>query len=118
MASKQDRGGDGGRRASRAEAVRSAVDQAFQEAASQGVTAAETGRDRAQDIVDQLAQAAGRVRDIVDELRPPTGDDLRTLQETVAQLEKRVSELEQAQATPKPAARRSTGAAKKPKKSS
>jgi polyhydroxyalkanoate synthesis regulator phasin len=118
MASKQDSGQEGGRRSSRSDLVRSAVDQAFQEAASQGTAAAETGRERAQDIVDQLAQAAGRVRDVLDELRPPTGDELRTLQETVAALEQRVAALERAQTSapkpkPKPAARRS---AAKPKK--
>ena len=102
MASKDEKGGEGRRRASRAEAVRSAVDQAFQTTASQGSAAAETGRERAQDIVDQLAQAAGRVRDVLDELRPPTGDELRTLQQTVTDLEKRVAALEQAQAKPKP----------------
>ena len=104
MATKDDKGGEGSRRASRSEAVRSAVDQAFQATASQGSAAAETGRERAQDIVDQLAQAAGRVRDVLDELRPPSGDELRTLQQTVADLEKRVAALEQA--PPKPAARR------------
>jgi polyhydroxyalkanoate synthesis regulator phasin len=113
MADKQDRGKGDGRRASRADAVRSAVDQAFQEGASRGATAAESGRERAQDIVDQLAQAAGRVRDVLDELRPPTGDELRTLQETVADLEKRVAKLEAAQAKPKP----KPASRKNPKKS-
>jgi ABC-type transporter Mla subunit MlaD len=75
--------------------------------------AAEQGRERAQDIVDQLAQAAGRVRDVLDELRPPTGDELRTLQQTVADLEKRVAALEQAQSTPKPAARKKPAAKKR-----
>ena len=94
MASKDEKSGDEPRRASRADAVRSAVDQAFQTTASQGSAAAETGRERAQDIVDQLTQAAGKVRDVLDELRPPTGDELRTLQQTVADLEKRVAALE------------------------
>jgi hypothetical protein len=101
MAEKQDRGGDARRRAGRAEAVRSAVDQAFQATTSQGTAAAETGRERAQDIVDQLAQAAGRVRDVLDELRPPTGDELRALQQSLADLERRVAALEQAQSRPR-----------------
>jgi polyhydroxyalkanoate synthesis regulator phasin len=101
MAKKQEKDKDGARRAGRSEAVRSAVDQAFQATAGQGAAAAETGRERAQDIVDQLAQAAGRVRDVLDELRPPTGDELRTLQQTVADLEQRVATLESAQAKPK-----------------
>jgi polyhydroxyalkanoate synthesis regulator phasin len=105
MASEQEKGKQGARRAGRADQVRSAVDQAFQATTSQGSAAAETGRERAQDIVDQLAQAAGRVRDVLDELRPPTGDELRTLQQSVADLERRVADLEKAQ-KPKPAAKR------------
>lgn len=112
MASSDEKNGER-RRASRADAVRSAVDQAFQTTASQGATAAESGRERAQDIVDQLTQAAGRVREVLDELRPPTGDELRTLQQTVADLEKRVAALEQAPAK-KPAAKRKPAAKKKP----
>lgn len=114
MATSDEKSGEGGRRASRAEAVRSAVDQAFQTTASQGIEAAETGRERAQDIVDQLAQAAGRVRDVLDELRPPTGEELRTLQQTVADLEKRVAALEKAQSAPaKKAPAKKNPAAKK-----
>ena len=125
MATNDEKAGKGRRRASRAEAVRSAVDQAFQTTASQSTAAAETGRERAQDVVDQLTQAAGRVREVLDELRPPTGDELRTLQQTVADLERRVAALEKAQAAPAkraPAAKKSaaktsaakTSAAKKP----
>jgi ABC-type transporter Mla subunit MlaD len=106
MAEEQEQGNPDGRRSSRSDAVRSAVDQAFQATASQVPAAAEQGRERAQDVVGQLAQAAGRVRDVLDELRPPTGDELRTLQQTVADLEKRVGALEQAQKTPKPPAKR------------
>jgi ABC-type transporter Mla subunit MlaD len=91
---KKDKGG-------RADAVRSAVDQAFTDAAAQ----AGQSRERAQDIVDQLAQAAGRVRDVLDELRPPTGDEIKSLRTTIASLERRVAALEKAQdaqAGPKP----------------
>jgi signal transduction histidine kinase len=105
MAKKQEKGKDGAPRASRSDAVRSAVDQAFQATAGQGAAAAESGRERAQDIVDQLAQAAGRVRDVLDELRPPTVDELKALQRTVSDLEQRVAQLEAAQtAKPKRAA--------------
>ena len=82
---------DDAKGANRADAVRSAVDQAF----SAGAQQAEQGRERAQDIVDQLAQAAGRVRDVLDDLRPPTGDELRELRDKVAELERRVAALEQ-----------------------
>ena len=97
MAKENEPPQEGPRRAVRVDAVRSAVDQAFQATAGQGAAAAESGRERAQDIVDQLAQAAGRVRDIVDEIRPPTGDELRALRETVEALEQRVAALERAQ---------------------
>jgi ABC-type transporter Mla subunit MlaD len=85
---------DGGR----SDAVRTAVDQAFQATAEQ----AETARGRAQDIVDEFAQAAGRVRDALEELRPPTGDEVKSLRETVARLEARVAKLEAEAAKPKP----------------
>jgi polyhydroxyalkanoate synthesis regulator phasin len=94
MAKKRDTKGPAGR----ADAVRSAVDQAFQATAGQGAAAAETGRERAQDIVDQLAQAANRVRDVIDELRPPTAEELRALRQAIASLERRVAALEQAPA--------------------
>jgi heparin binding hemagglutinin HbhA len=89
--------------AGRADTVRQAVDQAFSASAAQ----AEQGRERAQDIVDQLAQAASRVRDVLDELRPPTADDLKSLRQSIASLEKRVAALESSQPAPaKPAAKR------------
>ena len=99
----------------RADAVRQAVDQAFQATAGQGAAAAESGRERAQDIVDQLTQAAGRVREALDELRPPTVDELKGLQQSVADLERRVAALEENQAD-KPKARRQPAKAKAAKK--
>lgn len=87
------------RKSSRADAVRTAVDQAFSATAGQGAAAGE----RAQDLVEQLSQAAVRVRDVIDELRPPTLDELKALQKTVADLEQRVAALEadKAEATPR-----------------
>ena len=76
---------------SRTDAVRKAVDQAFQSTAGTATTQA---RDRAQDLVDELAQAAGRVREALDDLRPPTAEDLRALREDLEALEKRVAKLE------------------------
>src|SRR5687767_5504084 len=102
MAKNKGRSND--KSAGRADAVRSAVDQAFQTTAEQAGTA----RGRAQDIVEEFAQAAGRVREVLDDLRPPSGDELRTLQETVKRLEQRVAALESSpKAKPaKPATRR------------
>src|SRR3954471_18501189 len=103
MAEPDERRGPG-----RADAVRSAAVQAFQSTAGQaGIT-----RDRAQDLPDELPQAAGRLIGAFDRLRPATADDVRSLREQVAALEQRVAALEAAGAKP-------GGAAKpKPKKAS
>ena len=110
MAKKKDK--DKGK-ASRSDAVRTAVNEAFTTTAEQTGAAAEQGREAAQDIVDQLAQAASRVRDVLDDLRPPTGDDVKSLRASIEALERRVAALEQA---PKPAARKAP-AKKAPAKS-
>ena len=61
---------------SRTDAVRKAVDQAFQSTGS------------------ELAQAAGRVRDAIDDLRPPTSEEIRGLRADLRALEERVAKLE------------------------
>ena len=76
---------------SRTEAVRKAVDQAFQSTAGSATTQA---RERAQDIVDDLAQTVGRVREALDDLRPPTADEIRGLRADLRALEERVAKLE------------------------
>jgi polyhydroxyalkanoate synthesis regulator phasin len=90
----------------RADAVRSAAVQAFQSTAGQaGLT-----RERAQDLADELVQAAGRLIGAFDELRPASADDVRSLREAIAGLERRVAALEAAaekparapRATPRP----------------
>ena len=103
MAKKKDKD----KRAGRADAVRTAVDQAFQATAGQGGKAAEQARDRAQELVEELAQTAGRVREALDDLRPPSGQDLRDLRDDVRKLERRVAKLEEAVAA-KPRARRTS----------
>ena len=104
----------------RAEAVRNAAVQAFQSTAGQaGLT-----RERAQELADELAGAAGRVIGALDELRPATADDVRSLREQVAALEGRVAALEgrvaalEAAAAEKPAPKRAAKAKAKPKKAS
>jgi polyhydroxyalkanoate synthesis regulator phasin len=90
---------------SRADQVRSAVEQAF------GATTHGPVRERAQELADELVGAASRFREVLEELRPPTGDELTTLRERVATLERRVAELEAQKATTaKPAAARRTAA--------
>ena len=91
--------------AERADQVRSAVEEAFQSASSQ------LTKERAQEIADELSSAADRVREALEQLRPPTGDDVRRLMDRLGSLEKRVAELE-IPGRPKPAAKKP--AAKKP----
>ena len=79
---------------SRTDAVRKAVDQAFQSTAGSATTQARDARDRAQDLVDDLAQAAGKVREALDDLRPPTAEELRSLRDDLEALERRVAKLE------------------------
>jgi polyhydroxyalkanoate synthesis regulator phasin len=94
------------KRQSRGDAVRQAVDEAFQAAAGQ----AQFTRERAQEIVDELTGAAGRLRDALDDLRPPTGDDVRELREEVRALAARVAALEEAQSAKRARAPRTTRA--------
>ena len=78
------------RKQTRADAVRSAVDEAFAAAAGQ----ASSTRDRAQDLVGDLTQAAGGVRGAIDDLRPATSGELRELRDQVQALSERISALE------------------------
>jgi len=94
--------------ASRTDAVREAVDQAFK---------AQFPRERISDLLDELGSTAGRLRGAVDELRPASEADHRALRSevrelaaTVHALTARVEALE-AKPKPKPAAR---GTTKKP----
>jgi polyhydroxyalkanoate synthesis regulator phasin len=82
----------------RAEAVRNAAVQAFEATAGQ----AGISRERAQDLANELAQAAARVRGAIDELRPATADEVRALRDELRALERRVAVLEAA-APPPPA---------------
>jgi polyhydroxyalkanoate synthesis regulator phasin len=98
----------------RGDAVRQAVDEAFQAAAGQ---AQQFGRERAQEIVDELGGAANRLRDALEDLRPPTADDIRALREEVKALAERVAALEEAKAAkpkraPRPRAAGSSSRAK------
>lgn len=80
----------------RTDAVRAAVDQAFHATAGQ----AQVTRERAQEMADELAAAAVRVREVLDELRPAGSDDLRELTARVRSLEAKVAALETGAAQP------------------
>ena len=81
---------------SRTDAVRQAVDQAFQ---------AQIPRERIGELLDELGNTAGRLRGAVDDLRPASADDVKSLRADLQALTSRVAALESA-AKAKPAARR------------
>ena len=99
-------------KAKRGDAVRQAVDEAFQAAAGQ----AQFTRERAQDIVEELSGAAGRLRDVLEDMRPAGTDDVRELRAEVKALAERVARLEAASAEKPKRAPRARTAAKAPKK--
>jgi polyhydroxyalkanoate synthesis regulator phasin len=78
------------RRGDAADAVRSAVDRTFQATLGQ----AQLTRERAQELVDEVAGAASRVRDVLEDLRVATGEDVRALRARIEELERRVDALE------------------------
>src|SRR3954466_16079324 len=91
------------KRSTRGDAMRQAVDEAFSAAAGQ----AQVTRERAQDLVDELSGAAGRLRDVLEDLRPAAGDDVRALRDEVTALRRevqamgeRIGKLESARARP------------------
>src|SRR5690349_21658887 len=95
----------------RSDQVRTAVDEAFSVAAGQ----AQVTRDRAQELVDELSGAAGRLREVLDDLRPPTGDDLRGLRDEVSALRTEVKALgERVGKLEKPTTRRAAAPKRKP----
>lgn len=51
-------------------------------------------QNRVQEIADELAQAAGRLREVLDEARPATNTDIQGVRAEIAALAKRVSALE------------------------
>jgi len=83
---------------SRVDAVRDAVDQAFQ---------TQIPRERISELLDELGSTAGRLRGAVDELRPVTAEELKAVRAEVKALADRVAALEKPKPAPrKPAAKR------------
>lgn len=92
---------------SRADAVRQAVDQAFQ---------TQIPRERMSELLDELGHTAGRLRGAVDELRPASAEEVKELRSDIKALDARIDKLEAAaKAKPsRPAAKRTPAA--KPRK--
>jgi phage shock protein A len=89
---------------SRAEQLRAAVEGAFG-ATAQGAAPVQKRARQALalgDLADELVGAASRVRDVLEELRPPSPEELDALRAQVDALERRVAELESATAKSKP----------------
>lgn len=83
------------------ESLRQAVERTFQSTAG----SASTGRDRAQELVDEVLRRGGesartasevgnRIRDSIKDLRLATGDDIKRLQGALSSLEARLGKLE------------------------
>jgi outer membrane murein-binding lipoprotein Lpp len=96
--------------ASRADAVREAAEQAFR---------AQIPRERISELLDELGNTAGRLRGAVDELRPASEAELKSLRGEVRRLAARVDALEKAKPASrrKPSAAAAKPAAAKPRKS-
>ena len=105
-------GAGGGR--SRAEQVRAAVEGAFGATAQGAAPVQKRAQELAEELAgtaarvrealigaDELVGAASRVRDVLEELRPPSPEELDALRAQVDALERRVAELESAGAKPK-----------------
>jgi polyhydroxyalkanoate synthesis regulator phasin len=120
-------GAGGGK--SRADQVRAAVEGAFGATAQGAAPVQKRAQELADELVsvaarvretlvsgDELAGAASRVRGALEELRPPSPEELETLRAQVDALERRVAELEAAAAA-KPKRRAPAKPKSKPKRS-
>src|SRR3954469_18710849 len=104
---KKDKPADGAQ-AEAVDAIRSAIERGLQVSAE----GAQATRERTRELVDEIASAAGRVRQSLEDMR--VLDELRRLRGDVEALAKRVSVLERPGA-PKPASTStSTSTAAKP----
>jgi len=86
-------------------AVRTAVERTFQATAD----SAQSTRTRAQDLVDEVAGAAGRVREMIEDIR--VLEDLKGLRTEVDALSRRVAALESAPPKKSASGRASSGRA-------
>jgi polyhydroxyalkanoate synthesis regulator phasin len=106
-----------------ADQLRTAVDRTLQATVGQATASRGRAQERAQDIVEELSQAAGRVRDALDDLRVATREDVKEIGDRLAEIESRVAKLETAarkapspaRAKAKPAAKKAPAAKPKPK---
>jgi hypothetical protein len=88
-------------------AVRTAVERTFQATADSALST----RTRAQDLVDEVAGAAGRVREMLDDIN--VLEDLKRLRTEVETLRTRVAALEEGPAKPATRSRSAASSARK-----
>lgn len=92
------------------EAVRNAVERTFQAT----VGSASMGRERAQELVDEVvrrsgvgaksaSEIGGRIREAIQDLRLATGDDIKHLQAEIDQIKRRLDQVEQKSQATSPA---------------
>jgi polyhydroxyalkanoate synthesis regulator phasin len=70
------------------------VQATLREAVERTVSAGQQTRSRAQEAVDDLGRAAGRVRAQIEGRSPATHDDLETIRDELRALAKRIDKLE------------------------
>ncbi len=88
----------------RADAVRAAVDQAFQATADRAEQTQKAAEKRVQDTADEVTAAFNRLREALDDARPVSHADLAAIQAELKSLGTRIAKLESA-AKPAPAAK-------------
>lgn len=95
-----------------ADALRTAVDKTVQQTLGQATASRGKAQERALDLVDDVSQAATRLRDSLEDLRVATKEDVREVESRLTSIEQRIAALEQAAkaAAEKPSAKRSTKA--------
>jgi polyhydroxyalkanoate synthesis regulator phasin len=77
------------------------VQATLRDAVERTVKAGEQTRSRAQEAVDDLGRAAGRVRAQIEGRSPATHDDLRAIRTELKNLAKRIDKLEKKKAPKK-----------------
>jgi polyhydroxyalkanoate synthesis regulator phasin len=70
------------------------VQATLREAVERTVSAGQQTRSRAQEAVDDLGRAAGRVRAQIEGRSPATHDDLKTIRDELRALAQRIDKLE------------------------
>ena len=93
--------GDSGRAMASRKTTQEQVQAAMRDAVDRTVAVGQQTRSRAQEAVDDLGKAAGRVRQQLGGRSPATQDDLTAIRAELRDLQRRIDKLEKKQAAPK-----------------